>query len=134
MTEAISLNQSLKKSFIDKHYNANKNYQAALLTNDKKEGKKFLSALLKELNGCDEFYISVAFVTNSGVATIASYSLKPLTVKVKNVMVMNVCMQRSPSKAMTLAYTWLEALKRNMASNAVATSALKSLPTPIITS
>lgn len=70
MTEAISLNQSLKKSFIDKHYNANKNYQAALLTNDKKEGKKFLSALLKELNGCDEFYISVAFVTNSGVATI----------------------------------------------------------------
>ena len=42
MTE-LSLDLSLKKSFIDKQYNANKNYQAALLTNDKKEGKKFLS-------------------------------------------------------------------------------------------
>ncbi|WP_438012319.1 DUF3427 domain-containing protein [Psychrobacter raelei] len=70
MTEITRLDASLKKSFINKQYNANKNYQAALLTNDKKEGKKFLSTLLKELGECDEFFISVAFVTNSGVATI----------------------------------------------------------------
>lgn len=70
MTEISHLDLSLKKSFIDKQYNGNKNYQAALLTNDKKEGKKFLSTLLKELDQCNEFFISVAFVTNSGVATI----------------------------------------------------------------
>lgn len=70
MGEINSLSQSLQQSFINKAQNANKNYQAALLTNDKKEGKKFLSTLLKELGQCDEFFISVAFVTNSGVATI----------------------------------------------------------------
>ena len=35
---------------------------------------------------------------------------------------------------MILTYTWLEASKKNMVSNAVATSALKLLPTPITTS
>lgn len=70
MGEINSLSQSLQQSFINKAQNINKNYQAALLTNDKKEGKKFLSTLLKELGECDEFFISVAFVTNSGVATI----------------------------------------------------------------
>lgn len=70
MGEINSLSQSLQQSFINKAQNANKNYQATLLTNDKKERKKFLSTLLKELSSCDEFFISVAFVTNSGVATI----------------------------------------------------------------
>lgn len=70
MNEVYSLNQSLRQSFIDKEHISSVNYQAALLTNDKVEGKKFLSTLLKELSCCDQFSISVAFVTNSGVATI----------------------------------------------------------------
>ena len=70
MNEVDSLNQSLMQSFIDKEQSSSATYQAALLTNDKIEGKKFLSTLLKELSSCDEFIIAVAFVTNSGVATI----------------------------------------------------------------
>lgn len=70
MNEVDSLNQSLRQSFIDKEQSSSATYQAALLTNDKIEGKKFLSTLLKELSSCDEFIIAVAFVTNSGVATI----------------------------------------------------------------
>ena len=68
MNEVDSLNQSLRQSFIDKEQSSSATYQAALLTNDKIEGKKFLSTLLKELSSCDEFIIAVAFVTNSGVA------------------------------------------------------------------
>ena len=65
MNEVDSLNQSLMQSFIDKEQSSSATYQAALLTNDKIEGKKFLSTLLKELSSCDEFIIAVAFVTNS---------------------------------------------------------------------
>lgn len=70
MNEVDSLNQSLRQSFIDKEHSSSATYQASLLTNDKIEGKKFLSTLLKELSSCDEFIIAVAFVTNSGVAAI----------------------------------------------------------------
>lgn len=41
-----------------------------LLVNDPQEEKKVLTTLLSELYKCDEFFFSVAFVTNSGVATI----------------------------------------------------------------
>ena len=44
-----------------------------LLTNDKLQGKKVLTTLLKELRDLeekDEFWFSVAFVTTSGVATL----------------------------------------------------------------
>lgn len=70
MGEMNSLKRGLQQSFINKEQSADKNYQATLLTNEIKEGKKFLSTLLKELNSCDEFFISVAFVTNSGIAPI----------------------------------------------------------------
>lgn len=70
MNEVCLLNQSLRQSFIDKEHSSSANYQATLLINDKLEGKEFLSTLLKELNNCNEFFICVAFVTNSGIATI----------------------------------------------------------------
>ena len=66
--EALEL--SLRHSFIDKNLTSERKYQPALLVNDNKRGKKFLSNLLYELDTCDEFWISVAFVTTSGIATI----------------------------------------------------------------
>jgi len=65
-----ALEHSLRHSFIDKNLTSERKYQPALLVNDNKRGKKFLSNLLCELDTCDEFWISVAFVTTSGIATI----------------------------------------------------------------
>lgn len=70
------LEQSIKQSFIDKNINSDSRYQPILLVNDIQEGKKFLSTLLSELSSCHEFWISVAFVTTSGIAAIINTLLE----------------------------------------------------------
>ena len=64
------LNQSLQTGFIDKSIISSSDYQPELLVNQKNPPKKVLSTLLTELEKCNHFYISVAFVTTSGVAAI----------------------------------------------------------------
>jgi superfamily II DNA or RNA helicase/HKD family nuclease/SOS-response transcriptional repressor LexA len=63
-------NLSLQTGFIDKTIISDENFHPELLVNQKKPPKKVLLTLLKEFENCEEFYISVAFVTTSGVATI----------------------------------------------------------------
>ncbi len=63
-------NSSLQTGYVDKNILSNIAYQPELLVNQKNPPKKVLSTLLHELENCNEFYISVAFVTTSGVATI----------------------------------------------------------------
>ena len=63
-------NASLQTGFVDKTILSNLDYQPELLVNQKKPPKKVLSTILQELENCDQFFISVAFVTTSGVATI----------------------------------------------------------------
>lgn len=63
-------NSSLQTGYVDKNILSNIAYQPELLVNQKNPPKKVLSTLLQELENCNEFYISVAFVTTSGVATI----------------------------------------------------------------
>lgn len=63
-------NGSLQTGFVDKAILSNIAYQPELLVNQKNPPKKVLSTLLHELDNCEEFFISVAFVTTSGVATI----------------------------------------------------------------
>ncbi len=48
-----------------------------MLINDSKRGLKILTNLIKELRNCEEFFFSVAFVTNSGVAVLIN-TLKEL--------------------------------------------------------
>ena len=62
--------KSLDTGFIDKNIGSELLYQPKLLVNSKKPRKKILSSLLWELQTCESFYISVAFVTTGGVATI----------------------------------------------------------------
>ena len=64
------LTQSLQTGFIDHLINSKNEYRPQLLVNDKREGIKFLSSLVGELNNCDQFWISVAFVTSSGIAAL----------------------------------------------------------------
>lgn len=61
---------SLQTGYVDKTVLSNIDYQPELLVNKKKPPKKVLSTIIHELENCSRFYISVAFVTTSGVATI----------------------------------------------------------------
>lgn len=64
------LQQSLQTGFIDQLIHSKKEYLPQLLVNHKKEGLKFLTTIIRELNDCDEFWFSAAFITTSGVAAI----------------------------------------------------------------
>jgi superfamily II DNA or RNA helicase/HKD family nuclease/SOS-response transcriptional repressor LexA len=64
------LKESLYTGFIDKDISSDFAYQPELLVNQKTPPKKILSTILRELSRCNKFYISVAFVTTSGIATI----------------------------------------------------------------
>ena len=61
---------SLQTGYIDKSILSNIDYQPELLVNQKSPPKKVLSTILQEFENCNQFFISVAFVTTSGVAVI----------------------------------------------------------------
>jgi HKD family nuclease len=65
-----SFTRSLQTGYIDKSVLSNQDYQPELLVNQKKPPKKVLSTLLHEFDNCSQFFISVAFITTSGVAVI----------------------------------------------------------------
>lgn len=62
------LAESIKTGFLDQYIPCKKEHLPQLLVNA--DGKKVLTAILKELSECQEFWFSVAFVTKGGVATI----------------------------------------------------------------
>ena len=61
------LEEGFRTAFIDREYNSNLAYRPEFLSNNAAEGKKVLSAIESELLRCDEFAISVAFITKSGI-------------------------------------------------------------------
>ena len=63
---------ALNTGFIDYTHMSLENYHPKLLLNDSKRGCKVLTTLTNELLTCEEFLFSVAFVTNSGVASLIS--------------------------------------------------------------
>ena len=65
-----SLKQSLNKGFIDKNVVHEGNLNPKILINNKNQN--VLTTILNELNKCNTFYISVAFITESGLASIKS--------------------------------------------------------------
>ena len=71
-----SLTQSLQTGFIDQLYQSNKEYIPEFLVNDKKEGKKVLTTILSELENCEEFWFSVAFVTTGGISSLINQLIK----------------------------------------------------------
>lgn len=62
--------KSLYTGFIDSDVTSTKLYRPKLLVNRKIPKEKVLSSILSELDNCEEFFITVAFVTNSGVAVL----------------------------------------------------------------
>lgn len=64
------LMNGLISGFIDQRENALEIFKPRLLTHDINRGQKVLTSIVKELQLCQEFYSSVAFVTESGVVVL----------------------------------------------------------------
>ncbi len=67
-----------KRAFVDSKVVADPMYSPQLLTN--RGGQKVLSAIEKELKGCDDLFISVAFITMGGISPLLG-TLKDLEKK-----------------------------------------------------
>ena len=61
------LEDGLQTAFINAGYNSNLAYRPEFISNDYKKGKKVLISIEQELQNCEEFCISVAFITQSGI-------------------------------------------------------------------
>ncbi|MBQ0163381.1 MAG: DEAD/DEAH box helicase [Treponema sp.] len=84
------LRNSLETGFISKSFHSISEFAPTLLVNDNKKEKKILSSLVEELESCEAFDFSVAFINDEGLAaikqtldTIAQYSEKHPTRPVK---------------------------------------------------
>jgi HKD family nuclease len=63
-------NSSLQTGYVDKNVLSDAAYQSELLVNQKIHHKSTYNNTFKNLKNCKSFFISVAFVTTSGVAII----------------------------------------------------------------
>ena len=71
MTIEKKLMQGFKNSQIDRsQYQGNLAYESQFISNDPTKGTKVLSVIESGLKNCKEFYISVAFITMSGLAPL----------------------------------------------------------------
>lgn len=66
----IQLKQGLSTAFIDQNISSNLAYKPQFVSNNYREGRKVISSIEDELLGCEEFAISVAFITMSGITPL----------------------------------------------------------------
>lgn len=66
----VQLHQATTTAFIDETYPSNLAYKPQFVSNNYREGRKVLSSIESELSNCDEFFISVAFITMSGITPL----------------------------------------------------------------
>ncbi len=71
MNEKImQLQQGMQTAFVDHSIASNLAYKPKFISNNYKEGRKVISSIEDELLACDEFAISVAFITMSGITPL----------------------------------------------------------------
>ena len=66
----IQLEQGLATAFINQHISSNLAYKPQFVSNNYKEGRKVISSIEDELLSCEEFAISVAFITMGGITPL----------------------------------------------------------------
>lgn len=64
------MRQGFETAYIDGSVVSNLAYRPQFVSNNHKEGKKVLSSIEDELLACDQFQISVAFITMSGITPL----------------------------------------------------------------
>lgn len=67
MDNLNEMKAGFETAYIDSNAVSNLAYKPQFLSNDYKEGKKVLSSIEDELWACDQFQISVAFITLGGI-------------------------------------------------------------------
>ena len=68
----IQLKQGLTTAFINYSHASNLAYKPQFISNNYKEGRKVISSVEDELLNCEEFAISVAFITMGGYYAASS--------------------------------------------------------------
>ena len=76
-----NIQKGLRTAFIDSTFNSNLAYKPEFVSNDYKQGKKVLVSIEQELAYCEEFFISVAFITKCGITPLLQ-TLKELEQKI----------------------------------------------------
>lgn len=74
------LENGLSTAFIDEGVSSNLAYKPQFISNNYKEGRKVLSSIEEELLACEQFCISVAFITTNGITPLLQ-TLKELEEK-----------------------------------------------------
>lgn len=75
-----TLQTAIQTAYLDHTINSNLAYRPEFISNNYKLGKKVLVSIEEELQRCEEFYISVAFITKSGITPLLQ-TLKDLEQK-----------------------------------------------------
>jgi superfamily II DNA or RNA helicase len=72
MTEEMldEMRNGFETAYINERFSSNLAYKPQFVSNNYKEGKKVLSTIEDELLVCDQFQISVAFITMSGITPL----------------------------------------------------------------
>ncbi|WP_049762329.1 phospholipase D-like domain-containing protein [Lachnoclostridium phytofermentans] len=70
MSKEIEIQNGLNTAFINQYTYSNLAYRPEFIANDHLSGKKVLSTIENELNDCEEFFISVAFITIGGITPL----------------------------------------------------------------
>lgn len=70
MEHIYELQNGLETAFMNQNRNSNLAYRPEFVSNDFKQGKRVLSAIEQELMNCEEFFISVAFITLGGITPL----------------------------------------------------------------
>ena len=65
-----TLQTAIQTAYLDHTINSNLAYRPEFISNNYKLGKKVLVSIEEELQRCEEFCISVAFITKSGITPL----------------------------------------------------------------
>ena len=67
-----TLQTAIQTAYLDHTINSSLAYRPEFISNNYKLGKKVLVSIEEELQRCEEFCISVAFITESGITPASS--------------------------------------------------------------
>jgi superfamily II DNA or RNA helicase/HKD family nuclease len=66
----LAIRNAVTTGFVDDQFDSFSDYRPSILTNEPVLNEKVLSTLLDELRTCESFFLSVAFITSGGVASL----------------------------------------------------------------
>lgn len=68
----VVLEQALKRAFINKELAGSK-YDPQIIINQPEKEEYFLNVLQNELDSCQDFFFSIAFITQSGLNALKTH-------------------------------------------------------------